>query len=125
MEANLDGPAEFVDSSDVEQWLDGGSDDAGFVQVMVGTSPDVTALREGSRQNLDRLRQERPEIIGGYFLAHGDNGYVQTAYFTSEAQARDKESGEPPEDIRSMIEERMRLMGDVAYYDLHQPVLRS
>ncbi len=124
LEANLDG-AEFVDSTDVEQWMDGGSDDAGFVQVMVGTSPDVSALRAGSREGLDRLREARPEIIGGYFIAHGDNGYVQTAYFSSEGAARQSESSEPPEDVKPMIEERMRLMGDVAYYDLHQPILRS
>jgi hypothetical protein len=125
MEKNFDGPAEFIDSSDVEEWLDGGSDSAAFVQVMVGTSPDVQALRAGGRENLDRLREARPEIIGGYFAIHGDNGYVQTAYFTSEGEARQGESGEPPEDIKHMIEERMRLMGDVTYYDLHQPILQS
>ena len=125
MESKFDGPAQFVDSSDVEEWLDGGSDDAGFVQVMVGTSPDVQALRSGGRDNLDRLREERPEIIGGYFAVHGDNGYIQTAYFSSEGAARQGESGEPPEDLRAMIEERMRLMGDVTYYDLHEPILES
>jgi hypothetical protein len=125
LESAFDGPAEFIDSEDVEEWLDGGSDDAGFVQVMIGKSPDVQALRSGGRDNVDRLREARPEIIGGYFAIHGEGGYVQTAYFSSENAAREGESGDPPEDLRAMIEERMRLMGEVSYYDLHQPILLS
>ncbi|HEV7193388.1 MAG TPA: hypothetical protein VGN35_09295 [Jatrophihabitantaceae bacterium] len=126
LSANFDGEADFIDADDVTLWMDGGSDDAGFVQVMVGHSPDVTKLRAESDQATERLREARPEIIGGTFGMFGDDGYVQTAYFRSEAEARDKEGTEPPDDVKAMIEERMRLLGDgVAYYDLHDPILVS
>lgn len=125
LSANFAGEAQFIDLDDVTLWMDGGSDDAGFVQVMVGHSPDVTRLREGGNEAAERLRQERPEIIGGTFGSFGADGYVQTVYFRSEAAARDKETSEPPDDVRAMIEERMRLLGDVSYYDLQQPLLIS
>jgi hypothetical protein len=125
LSSNFDGEAEFLDCDGVTLWMDGGSDDAEFVQVMVGHSPDVERLRAGGDEATDRLRQERPEIIGGTFGTFDGDGYVQTVYFRSEAAAREKESSEPPDDVRAMIEERMRLMGDVTYYDLHQPMLMS
>lgn len=122
---NFDGDAEFIDADDVEVWMDGGSDDAGFVQVMIGQSPDAAALFSESNHATDRLREMRPEIIGGTFGRFGDNGYVQTAYFRSEAEARAMESSEPPDDVKAMLEERMRLLGDVSYYDLRDPILES
>jgi hypothetical protein len=127
MQEAIDGEAEFTNLSDVELWLDGGSDDAGFVQVMTGHSPDPARLREtdNDAQMLELLRKMRPEIIGGTFGTFGDGGYVQTAYFRSEDAAREHESMEPPEEIRQNLEERMRLMGEVNYYDLHEPILRS
>ena len=125
MSANLDGDVTFLDCDDVSLWMDGGSDDAGFVQVMVGHSPDVGRLRAEGEQATDRLREMRPEIIGGTFGVFGGDGYVQTVYFRSEAAARDKETSEPPDDVKAMIEERMRLLGDVSYYDLHNPLFVS
>jgi hypothetical protein len=125
LSGNFDGEAQFIDSDDVTIWMDGGSDEAGFVQVMVGHSPDIAQLRAGNDEATDRLRELRPEIIGGTFAVWDGDGYVQTVYFRSESEARSKESGEPPEDVRAMIEQRMRLLGDVSYYDLHQPLLVS
>lgn len=124
-EASFDGPASFIDSDDVTEWMDGGSDDAGFVQVMIGHSPDVQRLRASGDEHTDRLREGRPEIIGGTFAVFDGDGYVQTVYFRSEAKAREMEGTEPPEDVRAMIEERMRLMGEVTYLDLHNPILES
>jgi hypothetical protein len=124
-EGALDGEATFTDSTDVTTWLDGGSDEAGFVQVMMGTSPDIQKLRDASEQGVEMLRKVRPEIIGGTFAVVGGDGYVQTAYFTSEAQARSSESAGPPPEVEAMIAERMRLMGDVSYHDLRDPIFVS
>lgn len=125
LSAAFDGAAEFVDCDDVTLWMDGGSDDAGFVQVMMGHSPDRNRLRAEGDEATDRLRELRPEIIGGTFGVFDGDGYVQTVYFRSEAAAREGETSGPPEDVRAMIEERTRLLGDVAYYDLHEPLFVS
>lgn len=125
LSANFDGAADFIDCDDVSLWMGGGSDDAGFVQVMVGHSPDVNRLRTEGDDAADRLRALRPEIIGGTFGVFDGDGYVQTVYFRSEEAARAVEGSEPPEDVRAMLEERMRLLGDVSYYDLHEPLLVS
>lgn len=124
-ESSFDGPSSFIDSDDVTEWMDGGSDDAGFVQVMIGHSPDVQRLRESGDEPVEQLREMRPEIIGGTFAVFGGDGYVQTVYFTTEGQARKMEGTEPPADVRAMIEERMRLMGEVTYLDLRRPILVS
>jgi hypothetical protein len=123
---SLAGEPTYIDIPDAELWLDGGSDDAGFVQVMVGHSPDVKRLLESSHEvDAARLREARPEIIGGVQGQFGTDGYVFAVYFRSEESARSGEAQEPPEDVKPMLEERMRLMGDVAYYDLRQPVMIS
>ena len=41
----FDGPVEFHDSDDVTLLFDGGSDDAGFVQVIRGKVDDAARLR--------------------------------------------------------------------------------
>lgn len=125
LSANFDGEAEFLDVDDVDLWMDGGSDDAGFVQVMVGHSPDRQKLRDEGEAATPMLREMRPEIIGGTFGRFGDDGYVQTVYFRSESEARAVEGSEPPDEVKAMLEERMRLLGDVTYYDLHAPILES
>lgn len=123
---SLEGEPTYIDVPDAELWLDGGSDDAGFVQVMIGQSPDVDRLLASSHEiDTTRLREGRPEIIGGVQGKYGNDGYVFAVYFRSEEAARSGESQEPPEDVRPLLEERMRLMGELKYYDLRQPMLIS
>ena len=43
--ALIDGPMEFHDCDDVTLMMDGGSDDAGFVQVIRGKVDDPTGSR--------------------------------------------------------------------------------
>jgi hypothetical protein len=123
--SELDGEPTFIDIDDAHEWLGGGSDDAGFVQVMIGQSPDVQALLARSDEEEEQLRAARPEIIGGTFGRFGDNGYVQAVYFRSEDAAREKESSEPPPEVKAMVEDFQRLLGDVTYVDLHKPLLYS
>jgi hypothetical protein len=125
IEKSLDGPAEFLDCDNVEVWLDGGSDDAGFVQIMRGRSDDVTRMHQLFNTHIDELREARPEIIGGLMLDAGDGRYVDAIYFKSEAAAREGEQKEPPEDVRADLDEGMRLMGEVTYFDLRDPILVS
>jgi hypothetical protein len=123
---SVDGEPSYVDVPDAELWLGGGSDDAGFVQVMIGHSSDVDRLlAQGQEVDEAQLREGRPEIIGGVQGKFGDDGYVFAVYFRNEEAARSGEAQEPPEEAREMLEERMRLMGEVQYYDLRQPVMIS
>lgn len=122
---NFDGEPEFLDCDNVQVMLDGGSDDAGFVQIMRGRSEDVARMHSLFTSHSDDLRQGRPEIIGGLMLDGGDGRYVDAIYFTSEDEARKGESTEPPDSVRADIEEGMRLQGGATYFDLRDPILRS
>jgi hypothetical protein len=117
MGALMSGPVEFHDCGDVTQFLDGGSDDAGFVQVISGHLDDPAPLKAMADDTGD-LRAMRPEIIGGT-LAISDGGrFFQTVYFTDEASARKGEQIEPPEEIRGSLE---AMMADATFYDLRRP----
>lgn len=123
--AAFGGEPEFIDVTDVEQWLDGGSDDAGFVQVMIGHSPDRDRLRARANEDTDQLRAARPEIIGGMQGVFGDDGFVNIAYFTSEGAARQGESQDPPPEAAEMVNEFQQLLGNVEFLDIHEPLLYS
>lgn len=125
IEACFDGPVSFMDCVDARPWLDGGSDQAGFVQIMQGRSPDVRRMHEIMDEVGDRIHEVRPEIIGAVFADGTDGTYVDAIYFTSEAEARDHEKLDIPDDLRSLFDEESRLMGDVSYFDLHEPMLVS
>lgn len=119
------GPVTFMDCPEVTQWLGGGSDEAGFVQIMEGHTRDQRRMRELLGQGGDRIRELRPEILGGTLATYGNDGYVEAVYFTSEAEARAHEKLEIPDDLRSLFDEESSLMGEVEYFDLHQPMLVS
>lgn len=120
-----DGPVMFMDCKDVTEFWGGGSDQAGFVQIMEGHTSDATRMRDLLGRARDRIHEVRPEIIGGTFATYGDDGYVEAVYFTSESEARSHETVEIPDDLRSLFEEERQLAGDVAYFDLREPVLVS
>ena len=125
MSGCFDGDVSFQDRTDVRQWLGGGSDDAGFVQIMAGHSADVERMSDLLSGASDRVHDARPEILGGTlaFTATGD--YIEAIYFTSEEAARAGEQREMPEDMRAMFDEEMSLMGEVEFHDLHRPMLVS
>jgi len=121
----FEGDVRFVDCPDVRQWLNGGSDAAGFVQIMQGRSRDRDRMHAVMTQNAGRIQQLRPEIIGGTFSTFGDDGYVEAVYFRSEDEARAHETMDLPDDLRSVLEEQQELMGDVTFFDLRDPMLVS
>ena len=121
----LEGEATFTEYSDVTEYLRGGSDDAGFVQVIQARTDDPDRLREVDRQSDDLMRQHRPDVIGGLRAWHGDGGFTDVVYFTSEAEARAGESKELPAELQQSFEEWQRLMTDVTYFDLKEPRLVS
>jgi hypothetical protein len=116
------GEVTFFDSANVTTWLDGGSDDAGFVQVMEGHMSDQDRMRSMMEQHSDDMRAMRPEVIGATIAVHDDGEYVQTIYFTSEAEARVGEQQPPPPDV---AEQMATEMADARFFDLHQPRMMS
>ena len=116
------GEVTFHDCPDAFTLLDGGSDQAGFVQVIQGRATDAGRLRELVDRTPDALRQLRPEIIGGTIGVHSDDGrFTETVYFTSEQAARGGETKEPPPEMKADFEEMMSLLDDATFYDLPRP----
>jgi hypothetical protein len=121
------GEVTFHDCSDVDLMAGGGSDDAGFVQVIQGRIRDLDGLRAYLR-DLDEqaMKDFRPDVIGSIAAYHPDGGFTEAVYFTSEAEAREGERKEPPEELRDEMNKMMSFYeGDWTYLDLREPWLSS
>jgi hypothetical protein len=118
-EKAFDGTPTFTESSDVDVLFDGGSNDAGFVQVMIGRAKDATAFRAWGKQHEGHLKELRPDLIGGVDAFQPDGSFISTAYFTSEAEARknEKAMGEDP----MMGEYVSHMDGEMTFLDLTTP----
>lgn len=117
----FDGTVGFTDSNDVTEWLGGGSDDAGFVQIMRSTGADRAELELLDEEMTAIAGELRPDLIGGYRAWTGPDSCVEVAYFTSEAEARAGESSEPPPEAAELLTRMMAASGQVEYHDLPNP----
>jgi hypothetical protein len=115
--ALMDGPMEFHDCDDVSLLFDGGSDDAGFVQVIRGKVDDPQRLKE-MLADADTLHEMRPDILGATLAIEADGTFTECVAFTSEEAARAGEQVEPPEAVQRDIEYAMK---DATFYDLRHP----
>jgi hypothetical protein len=118
------GPATFHDTSDVDVTLEGGSDDAGFVQVMQGRIHDLAALRKMEEEFMKDMTEKRPDVIGSIRARYGDGEFSEFIYFTSEAEAREGEKRMEAEASGDMAEWE-RTMSVDRYFDLTEPWLYS
>ncbi len=125
MEACFDGEVTFHDCDNAMLFLDGGSDDAGFVQVIQGRIDDPERFRHFMEQPMDALHEARPEIIGGTIAMEPDGWFTQTVCFRSEEEARAGEQKEMPAEMRREFEESMSHVQDQKYLDLHHPWFTS
>src|SRR5947207_900721 len=71
-EKAFDGAPTFRETSDVDLLFGGGSNDAKFVQVMQGKAKDPAAFRAWGKQHEDRLKEIRPDLLGGIDAWHSD-----------------------------------------------------
>ena len=121
----FDGSVDFVESTDIEMLRGGGSDDAGFVQVMKDSDADRDLLRRLD----DQLEQVgdgfRPDLLGGIRVWTSPDSYVEFAYFTSEADARTGEQSEPPPELAESMQQFDEAMAGVEFVDLTDPMLNS
>jgi hypothetical protein len=118
----------FHDCTEVDLIHDGGSDDAGFVQVIQGKTKDVAKSRELDSRMEPQMREVRPDVIGGIVAWHPENGrFTNTIYFTSEAEARANEKEmESAEGFQEFMSEMEALSdGEPKFLDLSEPWMSS
>lgn len=115
--ALMDGPLDFHDCDDVTLLFDGGSDEAGFVQIIRGRVDDPSRLK-AMLADTTTLHEMRPEILGGTLAIEPDGTFIETVAFTSEDAARQGERVEPPAEVRRELEYAMK---GASFYDLHHP----
>lgn len=125
MESCFDGEVTFHDCDDVTLLLGGGSDKAGFVQVIQGRITDRDRARSIIEQSAKMISRHRPDVLGATLAMDQDGFFTETVAFTSEDEARKNEAKELPPEAQKMFEEEMSLMQDVKYLDLHQPWFSS
>lgn len=124
---HLDGEPTFHNCANAETFLKGGSDDAGFVQVIQSRVLDASRAREMGKA-MDSIQSEgyRPDLIGGIAALHDDDdGMTQFAYFTSEAEAREGEKSEAPPAVRDAMAGFAEVVTDERYFDLRNPWMAS
>jgi hypothetical protein len=117
-----DAPPTFTESSDITEFMGGGSDAAGFVQVMKSKGVDRAEI-----ERLDKVFEEfvgdRPDILGGLRAWTGPDSCIDVMYFTSEADARKGEKAEVPDGLKEAMSD-FEGMGETEYLDLADPQLR-
>ena len=117
-----DGEVAFRDYDDAFTMLDGGSDDAGFVQVMQGRVDDAAGFRSFMQAPMDGLREMRPEIIGGT-VAVADDGAVHPDHLLHLAGRgpRGREAGDARGGPAATWRPAWAQMHDLTYFDLPDP----
>jgi len=122
----FDGEVSFEDSTDVDEYVTGDWDRAGFVQVMQGQVSDLDRARTVMQGRPDNFEQLRPDIVAMLDLAHQDGRWTSVIYFTSEAEARQRESQDPPPEFAAMMDEMASIsVSETRFYDLRQVWLDS
>jgi hypothetical protein len=120
----FNGPVTFTESDDVEDLGQGSSASAGFVQIMKG-SGDRQRVAELDRLFEEHMSDFRPEILGLRRIWLGGEAYVEAAYFTSEAEAREGESKPLPAAFAERMGDFEDMMAGVEFLDLREPMLST
>jgi hypothetical protein len=64
-------------------------------------------------------------VIGGLVALHDGDRFVQSVFFTSEAEARAGEAAEMSPEMAELWQQEESLLQDLTYIDLTEPWLRS
>ncbi|MFI5047752.1 MAG: hypothetical protein ACHQIG_11870 [Acidimicrobiia bacterium] len=118
----------YNDCSTVLTMGGGGSDDAGFVQVMVGKIKDRAKFEalNGRIAEMDAAFSSwRDDVLGDVLAVHDDGtGFHDIVYFTSESAARAGERKEPTPEVQAFMAE-MEAAADIEeFLDLQDLMLR-
>lgn len=118
------GEATFHDCTEITISGGGGSDEAGFVQVIQGRATDKQALQSMPEEFEDRMAEVRPDVLGSLTAWDGDF-YTDVIYFTNEAEARAGEAKPLPADMQAEMERWQSTTEGAQFYDLKDPKLVS
>jgi hypothetical protein len=118
-----DGPVAFTESEDVQEFLGGGSDDAGFVQVMKSDHVDRDQMASMDAAFAPVAATFRPDLIGSVRVWTGPNSGFDINYFTSEAEARAAEAKPPPAELTEAMASMQELIAHTEFFDLSEPWL--
>lgn len=121
IEKCLAGPAEFVESEDVETVMPG-TNDAGFVQMMRCAVSDRARYEQIEKQIGAKMAELRPDVIGHLNIWLPDGRIHIVDWFTSEAEARAAEKKEFPAEMKALFEEWQSLCSAVEWFDLPKPL---
>ncbi|WP_054055573.1 hypothetical protein [Alloactinosynnema sp. L-07] len=125
MEQCFEGEAMFHDCEDVTLLLNGGSDDAGFVQIIQGRVTDRDKAHALNERAAEMMTKYRPDVMGATMAIDADGFFTETVFFTSEDEARVGESKELPPEVSAAMQEDMSVLTDISYLDLHHPWFAS
>ncbi len=117
----FDGDVTFHDCKETDSALGGGSNDAGFVQVVQGRAKNEKDMRKLLPTLEKQLSEIRPEILGITVGWHGDGRFTQAVYFTSEKAARAGETATGNEKLREQF--MSNIDGQPVFFDLTEPDL--
>ena len=116
----FDGEPTFYDCREVDSMFGGGSNDAGFVQVVQGRAKDQDKMRGDVEQMEAMLRERRPDILGMVVAWHGDGGgFTQAVYFRSEEETRLQEKATEQDELRQEYMDMFE--GQPVFFDLPEP----
>lgn len=117
---NLSNPT-FADSTETFEVL-GGPNQAGlFVQVMEGRIGDRAAADRLMTQ-MERVPEQRPDVIGMLVVLHGEDRFTTAVYFTDEDSARAGEAESAPDQQDAEMEDTFNAaFTDIRYLDLRDP----
>jgi hypothetical protein len=120
----LEGDASFVNFPEVDLFGGGGSDEAGFVQIIQGRADReaATSATAGADEILARIR---PDVLGGFIAWPGDGSFTQVVYFASEAEARKNEGAELSGEEAELLGRLTAALQAERFVDLTEPWLYS
>ena len=115
------------DAPKVHTYLDGGSDAAGFVQIIQGRTGDLERMVSLGRDQDAVLAPDAPHILGRTLAEHADRpgDFTQTTYFTSEQDARRSEQERSAKADAPAGQELRSLMTTLHSFDLRDPQMLS
>ena len=117
-----DGDVTFTESGEVQEILGGGSDAAGFVQVMKIPGVDRERIERVDRA-MPQVAELRPDLLGVVRIWTAPTACIDVNYFTSEADARTGEAKPVPTELQPLMAEFQEIARDTEYLDLAHPEL--
>jgi hypothetical protein len=123
MSKHFEGDVQFFNCAKTALMQGGGSNDAGFVQVMAYRTKDADAVLRFAKE-MDNVAPARPDVIGAMTAITDDGAVFDVIYFTSEEEARKNEGADMPAEMQEMMKDFGEIVdGDVEYIDLRDPWL--